>query len=486
MRRTHATTVALVALATILGTGPAAAAPGAATGPGSSAGPYLVRTAPGVVTTSLLTVGDRAANGYRMVGFPDGLGAFDNGDGTFTLLVNHELGGTGGIVRAHGFRGAFVSRWTIDTDTLRVVTGEDLVKQVLRPDAAAGWAPYQQAMARLCSADLPPVGTFEDVATGDGTRHRILLNGDEINPGRAYGHVVDGPDAGTSYVLTGLGRQQWENLVTMPGGGPDTVVLQTNDEAGGQVFVYVGRKRSTGNDVERAGLTGGRLYGVAIAGSVDPVSGNTTVAPGGARFELVEIPGADTLLPGALDLRADALGVSHLDRPEDAVWDGSGRGLWFATTGAFDRASNLWHLTFDDPADVLAGGTAEIAVTSPPYDAADPQGPRMMDNLTVNDRGQVLIQEDPGDRAYSAGVYQYDPSTGGLRRIAQHDPALFTEGGAGFLTQAEESSGIIPASFLGRGKYLLTSMAHYATGDPETVQGGQLLELHVPPGQPVG
>ncbi len=50
-------------------------------------------------TASLLTVGD-SIGGYRMVGIPDGLGAFDNGDGTFTLLMNHELGNTLGAIRA--------------------------------------------------------------------------------------------------------------------------------------------------------------------------------------------------------------------------------------------------------------------------------------------------------------------------------------------------------------------------------------------------
>jgi len=32
----------------------------------------------------------------------DGLGAFDNGDGTFTVLMNHELQPALGIVREHG------------------------------------------------------------------------------------------------------------------------------------------------------------------------------------------------------------------------------------------------------------------------------------------------------------------------------------------------------------------------------------------------
>jgi hypothetical protein len=60
------------------------------TGPSSSASPYVLRVEPGVVTAAILTTGD-AVNGYRLAGIPDGLGAFDNLDGTFTLLVNHEI-----------------------------------------------------------------------------------------------------------------------------------------------------------------------------------------------------------------------------------------------------------------------------------------------------------------------------------------------------------------------------------------------------------
>ena len=97
--------------------------PGTNTGPSSSETPYVVRTVPGVVTTSILTVGDRAPNGYRLVGLADGLGAFDNGDGTFTLLVDHELGAHASLVRAHGSTGAFVSRWTVDSETLEVLDG---------------------------------------------------------------------------------------------------------------------------------------------------------------------------------------------------------------------------------------------------------------------------------------------------------------------------------------------------------------------------
>lgn len=91
------------------------AAPGSETGPSSSKPPYLVRTQSGIGTSSILTTGDSVpkAGGsgtYRMVGVPDGLGAYDNGDGTFTLLSNHELTNTrarpaGTAASVHSSRG---------------------------------------------------------------------------------------------------------------------------------------------------------------------------------------------------------------------------------------------------------------------------------------------------------------------------------------------------------------------------------------------
>jgi len=51
----------------------------------------VVPSIPQVTTTSILTVGD-SFNGYQMVGYPDGLGAFYDGvKGSFELLMNHGL-----------------------------------------------------------------------------------------------------------------------------------------------------------------------------------------------------------------------------------------------------------------------------------------------------------------------------------------------------------------------------------------------------------
>jgi hypothetical protein len=129
-----------------------------------------------------------------------------------------------------------------------------------------------------------------------------------------------------------------------------------------------------------------------------------------------------------------------------------------------------------------------IEESSPPFDLGKPNaeqaGPRMFDNMTVTARGQVISLEDTRNNAYVAGVYQYDPASGNLARIAEHDRTRFEVGSPGFITQDEESSGVIPAPFLGAGKYLIDVQNHKSSGDPELVEGGQLLVLQIPPGAP--
>jgi hypothetical protein len=484
---------AVVVSATFLGATAASAAPGTDTGPSSSQSPYLIGTAPGIVTKSILTTGD-SVGGYRMAGTPDGLGAYDNGNGTFTVLANQEIVGDQGIVRAHGGKGSFVSKFVVNKETLAVTQGEDLIKRIYQQNGAQ-WEQIPSGspllnISRLCSADLPAVSAYFDAASGLGTRERIFMNGEESGAeGRAFGTVVTGSDAGSAYTLGALGRFSHENAVAKPGTGKATVVAGLDDSGGGQVYFYVGAKQKTGTDVDKAGLTGGTLYGLKID-TVPAESNGTTVPAGGVHFSLVPLGDASTLTGAQLEAKSAAAGVSGLNRPEDGSWDPSNpRNFYFNTTAAFNGISRTWKLNFDNPANVLAGGTASVAMASPPFDPAKPDaaqaGPRMLDNLTVNDRGQVIALEDVGNNAYVGGVYQYDPSTGASARIAQHDPARFGVGGAQFITQDEESSGVIPAPFLGAGKYLIDVQVHQPSSDPELVEGGQLLVLQVPPGAPV-
>jgi hypothetical protein len=218
-------------------------------GPSSSQSPYVIRSISGVVTKSILTVGDSVNNKpdgtpYRLVGIPDGLGAFDNGDETFTLLVNHELPGTG-IVRAHGSKGAFVSKWIIRKEDLTVLNGQDLIQtvQLWDPTANGGAGGYISGTTifnRFCSADLPALSAFYDTASGLGYSGHIYMNGEEINTvGRNFAHLMDG----TSYELPSLGKFAHENSVANPATGHIPLLpAWTTDQAGRYISMSVPRK----------------------------------------------------------------------------------------------------------------------------------------------------------------------------------------------------------------------------------------------------
>jgi hypothetical protein len=474
--RPTAILIALAALLVVAGTVAVTAAD--TKGPSSSATPYLVSVDPAAKTTSLLTVGDSVNNKpdgtpYRMVGIPDGLGTFDNGDGTFTLVMNHELVNTIGVERAHGAKGAFVSKWIIRKSDLTVVSGADLIQQVATWNTATSSynAPAKGvAFSRFCSADLAPLSAFYNAATTLGYNGRIFMNGEESgNEGRAIGHLMDG----TSYELPRLGKFSWENSVANKASGDKTVVVGTDDGTGGQVYIYVGTKTSTGTPVEKAGLTNGTLFGIKVAGlTTETVS--STLAPATA-FTLVDLGNVENTTGAALETASTANGVTNFLRPEDGSWDPTNpKVFYFATTASISTPSRLWRLTFNDPANPAAGGTIDMVLDGT-------EGQRMLDNLTVNSFGQVLIQEDPGNNDRIAKLWRYNTATDKLVLLAQHDPERFTPGAAGFITQDEESSGIIDVSdILGAGWYLLGVQVHKASADAELAEGGQLVALYFP------
>jgi len=189
-----------------------------ATGPSTTQSPYLVPNAPGVSFTSVISSGDAVGTRsdgvpYRFVGVPDGIGAYDNGDGTITVLVNHEIGTSTsnvdnsitaqGIVREHGSAGGFVSRLKVDKQTLQVRDAEDLAERIFLFNTQTGQ--YEQGTTvfqRLCSGDLPDVSAFFDAASNTGTQSRIYMTGEETGPpftpnyGRPFAFVATGPEAG--------------------------------------------------------------------------------------------------------------------------------------------------------------------------------------------------------------------------------------------------------------------------------------------------
>ncbi len=449
------------------------------TGPSATQSPYVLPILPGYTITSILNSGT-SVNNYIMPGLPDGLGAFDNNDGTFTLLMNHEFGsGSTGATHAYGSAGAFVSKWIINKSTLSVVSGADLTQNVyLWNPSTSTYSLYNAAnsttlagFGRFCSADLPAVTAFYNSYTGKGTQERIFMNGEETgNEGRMMAHIATGPNAGSSYELPFLGKFSSENLVANPRKSDKTIVAGFDDSTPGQVYIYVGNKSANGNEITKAGLSGGVLYGVAVSGALFET--NALNIPANTTFSLVNLgAGIQSITGSSLQTLSNNLGVTQFLRPEDGCWDPSNpRDLYFNTTNAFNSPTRVWKLRFNDLNYPELGGTITAVLDGT-------EGGQMFDNMTIDNTGHLLLNEDVGNNAWLGRILDYEIATDILTPIAQHDANRFTTSGSSFLTQDEEASGIVDvASIFGPGKFLFVSQAHYSIPSP-VVEGGQLLML---------
>lgn len=389
-------------LGAAVGTALASAAMAQSIGPSTTTEPYLLPAMPGVRTVSALTVGD-TVGGYRMVGIPDGMGAWDAEHGAFNLVLNHEIGKSLGIARAHASKGAFVSRWRIDGRNGRVLAGRD---HHTAPSDVFTWngASYVKgttAYDRLCSADLAAPGAyFTKSWTGRfGTPNRIFLSGEETSPpnagddGRVFAHIVSGPDKNQSYELPRLGKIAFENALASPYPQTKTIVMLDDDagretnvttanvcrsagqtgcvEPPSELYMYVGskmrdyggwdddrhdndRRRRGPTDIERAGLANGNLFGIRVrtsAGAVvtgenkDYVFASSAPAVTSARFEAVDLGDVSNKTGVQIEDASITQQVTQFIRVEDGSWDprpGKERDFYFVTTGRISNDANVW------------------------------------------------------------------------------------------------------------------------------------------------
>ena len=466
--------------------------------PTSSATPYVRPVAGGAALSvvSILTVGDSVnfrADGvtpYRMAGIPDGMGAYDNGDGTMTLFVNHEHTTTAnGINHAHQpvgtVGGSYVSRWIVKTtpgaDFLRVTNGQDLMTSISMSTAGAGTLTN---FNRFCSADLALQSAFYNAATGLGTTERIFITGEESGSNGRM--VAIGAVERKGYELPAFNPLLggWETGCARPYASDTTLVMGTSDGGANRVFMYLGTKLATGNVAEKAGLLNGVGYGVQV--QVDSVNFSTEnralcfATSGAPRYSATF-----TFAAGGT-----AAGTTFL-RPEDGAFDPSNPAdFYFVTTDRIDNIedggtqsanSRLFRLHFSDVNNPLAGGTIDALL-----DGTDIMN--MGDNLCVfNDiQGgtRVIIQEDTGNSTHNAKTLLYTVATDTLEIILESDRARFGDingvAAVAPFNQDEESSGVIDArDTLGLGWFIGNMQAHYAQPG-ELVEGGQIYAFYAP------
>jgi hypothetical protein len=444
---------------------------------------YVEPVASGVSLNVVGTVGD-VVNGYQIVGIPDGMGLIKEGK-NLSLITNHELSATNAVAAARttasgAALGSFVSKITLDAKTLKPTTAKDLFSTVSWYDYASGtWgtkptAPlgaalkdsfgtpnHTNAFNRFCSATLAPAGTFYDKKTGTGFKNALYITGEEGgDESRGFVSTMGGDVA----QIPGFGLAAWENFIPVPTNNDVTAVMSNEDgEAiASQLFMYVGKKQKSGSFYQKAGLTNGKNYVLSGFPGDDNQIRNLFGKNSPIPVEFTEI---NYLLSGKEQNDKALEKGLRLSRVEDGHFDPKNpNDYYFVTTesnkdakattanpeypGATRDGGALWRLRFDDVANPLKGGTLEMLL-----DGSEDIYMSKPDNITIDNKGNLLIQEDPGKNDKVARIVSYRISDGALGVLAKFKDQYFKQGGAEFITNDEESSGIIDVtSFLKKGK----------------------------------
>src|SRR4030095_5792329 len=147
-------------------------------------------------------------------------------------------------------------------------------------------------------------------------------------------------------------------------------------------------------------------------------------------------------------------GVTRLQRCEDGAWDprkGHQHNFYFVTTASITTNCRLWRLRFEDIERPELGGTVKILLRGD-------EGHRMLDNVTIDRLGRIVMDEDPGGNNRIAKVWLYGIDNSQFIQVAAHNPRFFDPDTRSptFQTNDEESSGILDvAHILGEGWFLV-------------------------------
>lgn len=459
---------------------------------------YMEAVASGVSLDPFATSGD-SIGGYLIGGVPDGMGVIPV-NGKLRILTNHEWSSSIPVAAArastYGMTTAsYVSEMHYDLKKKAIVAGKDFMEWIewydyqteqfgVVPTAPAGAAlvdaygaqSHSYLMNRFCSSTLADAGEFYNKKTGAGYKGAVYLTGEE---GGDESRGFAGNQDGEFVQVPGFGLAGWETFVNAPTTSDATVIMGNEDNSAtdSQLWMYIGTKTKTGEWYEKAGLTNGKHYVMATDVLNDNAFRAKYAKGVSAPASFKEI---DYKQNGKLQNdKARELGMT-LARVEDGHFDPNKPNDYYFVTTESNKdpkatASNpatptvtrdggaLWRLRFVDINNPTKGASLTMLL-----DGSEEPYLSKPDNIVVDDAGNILIQEDPGNNAHVSRVIAYRISDGKLATVAKFKDSYFNPANTTtFITQDEESSGIIDVtSYLRTGKsdkakyYMMVAQIH--------------------------
>ena len=439
---------------------------------------YILPTNSAVTLKALAYAGDMKT-GTVVRGVPDGMGAYANEKGGITLLSVHEIPSYSPLAQLSKSDssqwGVSITKFNITKSSQVITSAENFIKKISYynyntgkyTDTPIGGAPAGTTkgldwnISRFCSATLVQAGNlaYKEGGVTYGYEGAVFLSGEEDgDSGYARGFAFDMD--GNGIQLPRVGLASWENLMPNLKPGINTVLMGNEDGSAtdSQLFMYVGKKTTTGTFADKAGLTNGDPYVV----NVPEIANDNAFRAKYGKNKAVDVTFNKTIWNANMsDQQKDhAAQGTEFSRVEDGEWDPINPNVFYFITTESNKDKGattpnpaeptisrdggaLWRLTFVDGQNPDKGAKLELLL-----DGSEAPYLSKPDNLTVTKNGVIMIQEDPGNNAHVSRILAFRIADSKLVSVAEFNKDYFAPGGSKFMTIDEESSGIIDATSL--------------------------------------
>ena len=344
--------------------------------------------------------GNKMQDGFLVPGRPDGMGAFDGGQGKVIIVCNHENSPTPLENSPFGKQNELLSQ--ID-DSMIYDAGQ-------RKDPGLGGTTtmvYNEVTQEVEKQYLSLAGTYRNCAGGVTPWNSWLTCEEDVATiggtiEKDHGFVFEVPATAQTQLakplpIKDMGRFNHEAVAVDPGSG---IVYQTEDRPDGLIYRYIPNEKENLHK-------GGTLQVLAIKGKKSLDTRNWKKKTMNLREPLaVEWLDIDNVLSPDDDLRHRGfdLGAARFARGE-GMWYGDNEIYFACTNGGPKKYGQVFRYN-PSPSEGTDQeqsnpGTLELFAQS-----QDKAILNMCDNLTIAPWGDVILCEDNGELNYIRGINQ--------------------------------------------------------------------------------